>query len=369
MPPLGDTPYRRVCPDRFRRVTRSLDPADALLYAHLCCGRPSSPIGLCEVEPDILAADLRAKPAAVRMSLDRLATAGAIVRSGAWVYVCGWILDDRPNNKDHAAGIYREIRRLSAGAAGEAAHADLCEADRWHVVPTLPPRSPHGGVDPTPTMAPQTETETETETVTKTETVTRTAPHGAATATVRTVAQEPPDLDETRAYFREHGSTEAEAEACHDYWLSQGWRRKAGPIRDWQATCRTWIRNAAERGAPPRPFRTPYGAAPQPAPEPRLAPEPPRVRPEPDPAAAVQWAQAMTALRGTVKRARVDSWLVPIVPVAFVGGVLDLDAPDAAFADYVDSHFADDIALALPVDVTGWRWDGRGPDYRVGGGK
>lgn len=50
----------------------------------------------------------------------------------------------------------------------------------------------------------------------------------------------PRDLDEVRAYFAEIGGTDPET--FWDYWTSAGWRRKSGPIKDWQAAARTWIR-------------------------------------------------------------------------------------------------------------------------------
>jgi hypothetical protein len=76
----------------------------------------------------------------------------------------------------------------------------------------------------------------------------------------KTLAQDPPDLQATVDYFLEQGSTEGEAHKCHDYWLSAGWRRKSGPIKDWLATCRTWIGNspqfapAASRYSKPAPL-------------------------------------------------------------------------------------------------------------------
>lgn len=59
-----------------------------------------------------------------------------------------------------------------------------------------------------------------------------------------------PTLEDTRDYFRSLGLGEHElrvADNCFDYWLSAGWKRKSGPIVDWHATCRTWLRNERER--------------------------------------------------------------------------------------------------------------------------
>ena len=70
----------------------------------------------------------------------------------------------------------------------------------------------------------------------------------AKTAKPRSLAQQPPTLDETRAIFAQHGAPASEAQRCLDYWTSAGFRRKAGPIKDWPATCRTWINNWRESG-------------------------------------------------------------------------------------------------------------------------
>ena len=71
---------------------------------------------------------------------------------------------------------------------------------------------------------------------------------GAKTAKPRSLAQQPPTLDETRAIFAEHNAPASEAQRCLDYWTSAGFRRKAGPIKDWPATCRTWINNWRDSG-------------------------------------------------------------------------------------------------------------------------
>lgn len=65
----------------------------------------------------------------------------------------------------------------------------------------------------------------------------------------RTVAEQKPTAEQTRAYFASQNAPASEADACLDYWQAQGFRRKAGPILDWEATCRTWIRNWRERGS------------------------------------------------------------------------------------------------------------------------
>lgn len=83
---------------------------------------------------------------------------------------------------------------------------------------------------------------------------------GPKTPKPRTLAQQPPTQDETRAIFAQHGAPESEADKCLDYWRSAGFARKNGPIRDWPATCRTWIGNWIDRGSTGS--RPAYGAKP-----------------------------------------------------------------------------------------------------------
>ncbi len=93
-----------------------------------------------------------------------------------------------------------------------------------------------------------------------------------------TLAQKPPTADETKAIFTALGCPEERlhvAENCLDYWISNGFKRKNGPILDWPATCRTWWRNELDRngsGSRPAPrngpgpgmMRTPGGWMPEP---------------------------------------------------------------------------------------------------------
>jgi hypothetical protein len=71
---------------------------------------------------------------------------------------------------------------------------------------------------------------------------------GAKTAKSRSLAQQPPTLDETRAIFASIGGSAHEADGCFDYWLSRGFTSKNGPLKDWAACCRTWNRNAHKAG-------------------------------------------------------------------------------------------------------------------------
>lgn len=56
----------------------------------------------------------------------------------------------------------------------------------------------------------------------------------------------PRDLDEVTAYFDELGAAD-EAGGFWDYWESAGWRRKGGPVKDWRAAARNWMRQPYRR--------------------------------------------------------------------------------------------------------------------------
>lgn len=60
----------------------------------------------------------------------------------------------------------------------------------------------------------------------------------------------PFDVDEVIDYFLELEDTPEEAANFYDYWTSAGWRRKAGPIKDWKATARTWMRSPYRKQKP-----------------------------------------------------------------------------------------------------------------------
>lgn len=90
-------------------------------------------------------------------------------------------------------------------------------------------------------------------------------PDGKTAKRPRTVAEQKPTAEQTRAYFATQNAPASEADACLDYWQAQGFKRRAGPILDWEATCRTWIRNWRERGSQTQLGR--YGK-----PAPRVAP-------------------------------------------------------------------------------------------------
>ena len=68
------------------------------------------------------------------------------------------------------------------------------------------------------------------------------------------VAQKPPSPEDVGSYFVEMGGSRLDAQNFYDYWSDMGWRRKAGPMRDWRGSARTWHRRS-DRGGPVRRVR------------------------------------------------------------------------------------------------------------------
>ena len=68
------------------------------------------------------------------------------------------------------------------------------------------------------------------------------------------VAQKPPSPEDVGSYFVEMGGSKLDAQNFYDYWSDMGWRRKAGPMRDWRGSARTWHRRS-DRGGPVRKVR------------------------------------------------------------------------------------------------------------------
>lgn len=52
----------------------------------------------------------------------------------------------------------------------------------------------------------------------------------------------PPTPDEVQSYMDSRNEP-IDSVYFVDYWTDRSWKRKSGPIRDWQATARTWFRN------------------------------------------------------------------------------------------------------------------------------
>lgn len=68
----------------------------------------------------------------------------------------------------------------------------------------------------------------------------------------------PPGEDETVLFFRENGSSKAEAEAFRDYYQANGWKVGGrASMKDWRAAARNWIRRAGSYGAAQKAEQTP----------------------------------------------------------------------------------------------------------------
>jgi hypothetical protein len=67
---------------------------------------------------------------------------------------------------------------------------------------------------------------------------------GAARPAVVSNKAKPFDAEEVRDYLRELGDPDLEeADKFFDYWVSKDWRTKDGPIKDWKARMRYWLRS------------------------------------------------------------------------------------------------------------------------------
>lgn len=74
-------------------------------------------------------------------------------------------------------------------------------------------------------------------------------PDGKTAKRARPATAALPTRDETRAIFAAAGVPQSEADKCFDWWTSAGFRRRSGPVKDWPATCRTWMAQWRERGS------------------------------------------------------------------------------------------------------------------------
>ena len=70
----------------------------------------------------------------------------------------------------------------------------------------------------------------------------------ARTPRTKTVAQNPPTVEEVRAYCAEKG-LEIDAELFVAHYTANGWHVGKNPMKDWRAACRTWVRNSFDRPA------------------------------------------------------------------------------------------------------------------------
>jgi hypothetical protein len=239
---LGTEPYRHLYAADLTAL-RDLSVMAERVYVHLACGERSSACCMASCDPEHLRYSVRARRTAeVLDALAELETAGWLVLDlsckQAWLPVQAkrtWIVSD-----SSATGWRNDLSRFKVSVATRQALAFIDSA------PVPPPK----GQGSTPDLRSRNRIRNSTS-----------IPIGIEAPAVavdpkpkraKTLAQDPPDLQATVDYFLEQGSTEGEAHKCHDYWLSAGWRRKSGPIKDWLATCRTWIGNSPQFAAPGR---------------------------------------------------------------------------------------------------------------------
>jgi hypothetical protein len=233
---LGTEPYQHLYAADLTAL-RDLSVMAERVYVHLACGERSSACCMASCDPEHLRYSVRARRTAeVLDALAELETAGWLVLDlsckQAWLPVQAkrtWIVSD-----SSATGWRNDLSRFKVSVATRQALAFIDSA------PVPPPK----GQGSTPDLRSRNRIRNSTS-----------IPIGIEAPAVavdpkpkraKTLAQDPPDLQATVDYFLEQGSTEGEAHKCHDYWLSAGWRRKSGPIKDWLATCRTWIGNSPQ---------------------------------------------------------------------------------------------------------------------------
>jgi hypothetical protein len=262
---LDSTPYRKTNPDRFRRACKRVSNNAALLLAHLCIGRASDPVGIVEIDLDFLRVDLHSVDP--EPLVRELTAAGLLVYDpdNGIAYVVGWCIDDPPQNPSHRTSMERRARRFPSGTALAACLSEIAGTPYRHPADTLPTPTAHpADTLPTPEFRIQNSDPNPV--------ADEGAPAGAAPASQppdalaltpdkpkrkRSLAQDPPTEAETVAIFRDLGAQDPDTmgQRCLAYWQSAGFARKSGPVKDWAATCRTWLGNARDRGedrsAPP----------------------------------------------------------------------------------------------------------------------
>jgi hypothetical protein len=248
---LGSRLWRPVPVDCWEWL-EDLSPLAQRTWFWLWTGPTSTPHGVVSVRPYHAAGALKTKPSALLVALSELEQAGRIVMqqgspSRIDLYLVGYLPAQCPVRPVQRRGIKKGIERVDLGLPTSQA---LEEWAIWDAACSkADDRLESGWTEPEPQQKQKQKQENKQEKMVSTE-----APAVAVDKPKRakTLAQDPPDLQATVDYFLEQGSTEGEAHKCHDYWLSAGWRRKSGPIKDWLATCRTWIGNSAQFAAPGR---------------------------------------------------------------------------------------------------------------------
>lgn len=252
MAPVDDDVYRPLTCGDWRKL-RHMSPLAIRVFFELFWGDDSERAGVVRYRPGAIADDLHSSKRAVVAAVAELVAAGLVEASESSLTAARLGFANRFAPKDRARLVawQRSIPRgrdplVGAEAAGIIAarveQSSLQCKEQSSLQSSLQcklPKGPivqqttdHSSSDPILGLTPQ-------------------APVEAKPKRKATVAQKPPTRDETRAIFVALGCPPREldriANGCFDYWLSQGWRRRTGPIVDWPATCRTWWRNALER--------------------------------------------------------------------------------------------------------------------------
>ena len=253
---LGSNPYRKVFIDDMAKL-QDLSVLAERAYIHLAFGQRSTACCLVRMKPDALRLELREHSRAkVTAALDELEAAGWVsIDRQTWTIALPVQAQRTPSeNASVSQGKWKEAQKFPPSRQRDEVLDTIAqELARWEAQSRQ--RGKDSGETVTRTSNSNSNSNSNSSPVmdTGTPAVAVDKPKRA-----KSLAQEPPELEATILYFQEQGSTEAEAHKCHDYWLSAGWRRKNGPIKDWLATCRTWIGNSAQfapayRGKPQAP--------------------------------------------------------------------------------------------------------------------
>jgi len=250
---LGECQYRVAYIDDVAAL-QDVSVLAERAYMHLAFGQRSTACCLVRIKPDALRVELREHSRSkVTAALDELEAAGWLsIDRQTWTIALPKQSQRTPSaNPNVARGKLREAQKFPPCAQRDYVVA-IIEQELELFAKQLADRLANGS---------ETVTQTSNSNSNSNSTVAKATDSGAVAVDkpkrAKTLAQEPPDLEATILYFQEQGSTEAEAHKCHDYWLSAGWRRKNGPIKDWLATCRTWIATSAQ-------FAPAYRGKPQP---------------------------------------------------------------------------------------------------------
>lgn len=238
---LGVEPYRHLYAADLTAL-RDLSVMAERVYIHLACGERSSACCMASCDPEHLRYSVRARRTAE--VLDALAELEAV----------GWLVVDLAAKQ---AWLPVQARRTWAGSESSATgwrndltrfRLSVASRQALNFIDSAPIAPSKGQSSPRPLRS----------SISNSNSIP--IPDGIGAPALpapepkpkraKTLAQEPPDLEATILYFQEQGSTEAEAHKCHNYWQSAGWCRKSGPIKDWLATCRTWIGNSPQFAAP-----------------------------------------------------------------------------------------------------------------------